>query len=55
MPGMDGLEAARRIRNEWPLEERPRIIAVTANLFGCLPACPSGQSLCGNSFGSCVF
>jgi hypothetical protein len=21
----------------------------------CLPACPSGQSLCGSSFGNCVF
>jgi signal transduction histidine kinase/ligand-binding sensor domain-containing protein/CheY-like chemotaxis protein/HPt (histidine-containing phosphotransfer) domain-containing protein len=31
MPGMDGLEAARRIRDEWPAAERPRIIAVTAN------------------------
>jgi CheY-like chemotaxis protein len=31
MPGMDGLEAARRIRDEWPAEESPRIIAVTAN------------------------
>ncbi|MFY9821918.1 MAG: ATP-binding protein [Thermoanaerobaculia bacterium] len=31
MPGMDGLEAARHIRDEWPVEERPRIIAVTAN------------------------
>jgi signal transduction histidine kinase/CheY-like chemotaxis protein len=31
MPGMDGLEAARRIRDEWPEKERPRIIAVTAN------------------------
>jgi len=31
MPGMDGVEAARRIRDEWPAEERPRIIAVTAS------------------------
>jgi CheY-like chemotaxis protein len=31
MPGMDGIEAARRIRAEWPAETRPRIIAMTAN------------------------
>ena len=31
MPGMDGVEAARHIREEWPAEERPRIIAVTAS------------------------
>ncbi len=31
MPGMDGLEATRRIHDEWPAEERPRIIAMTAN------------------------
>jgi signal transduction histidine kinase/ligand-binding sensor domain-containing protein/DNA-binding NarL/FixJ family response regulator len=31
MPGMDGLETTRRIRDEWPAEERPRIVAVTAN------------------------
>jgi CheY-like chemotaxis protein len=31
MPGMDGVEAARHIRDEWPAEERPRIIAVTAS------------------------
>jgi len=22
---------------------------------GCLPACPSGQTLCGSSFGLCMF
>jgi len=31
MPRMDGIEATRRIRAEWPAAERPRIIAVTAN------------------------
>jgi signal transduction histidine kinase/ligand-binding sensor domain-containing protein/DNA-binding response OmpR family regulator len=31
MPGMDGLEAARRIAAEHPPEHRPRIIALTAN------------------------
>ena len=31
MPVMDGLEASRRINQEWPAGQRPRIIAVTAN------------------------
>jgi len=31
MPEMDGLEAARRICQEWPREQRPRIIALTAH------------------------
>jgi CheY-like chemotaxis protein len=31
MPEMDGLEAARRIRSECDVRERPRLIALTAN------------------------
>ena len=31
MPEMDGLEAARRICQRWPAEQRPRIIAMTGN------------------------
>ncbi|MEA2601892.1 MAG: hypothetical protein QOF89_2884 [Acidobacteriota bacterium] len=31
MPGMDGLEATRRIEAEWPQERRPRILAMTAS------------------------
>jgi PAS domain S-box-containing protein len=31
MPVMDGLEASRSIHREWPDNERPRIIAMTAN------------------------
>ncbi|HEY9806049.1 MAG TPA: response regulator, partial [Candidatus Obscuribacterales bacterium] len=31
MPEMDGLEASRQIRQEWPPPNRPRIIALTAN------------------------
>jgi CheY-like chemotaxis protein len=31
MPEMDGLEATRQICTRWPREQRPRIIAMTAN------------------------
>lgn len=31
MPEMDGMEATAHIQSEWPAEERPVIIAVTAN------------------------
>ncbi|MEM1096739.1 MAG: response regulator [Bacteroidota bacterium] len=33
MPTMDGLEATRRIVHNWPREQRPRIVAVTANVM----------------------
>jgi CheY-like chemotaxis protein len=31
MPEMDGLEATRAIHEAWPAEQRPRIVAMTAN------------------------
>ena len=31
MPELDGLEAARRICARWPRQERPQIVAMTAN------------------------
>jgi CheY-like chemotaxis protein len=34
MPEMDGLEATRRIRHQWPPKRQPRIIALTAVAMG---------------------
>ncbi len=31
MPDMDGLEATRRIQAEWPQDQRPRVVAMTAS------------------------
>src|SRR5581483_9144009 len=33
MPVMDGIEATRCIRREWPFGRRPRIIALTAGVM----------------------
>ncbi len=33
MPEMDGLEAARQVRQRWPETKRPRMIAMTGNAF----------------------
>ena len=33
MPELDGLDATRRIRQEFPASRQPRIIAMTANAF----------------------
>jgi CheY-like chemotaxis protein len=33
MPEMDGVEATLRIRQEWPGDSGPRIVALTANAF----------------------
>ncbi|HEX6862472.1 MAG TPA: ATP-binding protein [Thermoanaerobaculia bacterium] len=33
MPGMDGIEATRRLRAELPAERQPRIVALTANVL----------------------
>jgi PAS domain S-box-containing protein len=40
MPVMDGLEAARRIRADFPADRQPRIIALTANVM------PGFRELC---------
>ena len=33
MPEMDGLEATRQIRRQWPKKQAPRIVAMTANVM----------------------
>jgi PAS domain S-box-containing protein len=40
MPELDGLEASRRICERWPADDRPRIIAMTAN------AMPEDRAAC---------
>jgi CheY-like chemotaxis protein len=40
MPEMDGLQATREIVSRWPLGQRPRIVAMTANATnGDRPQC----------------
>ena len=43
MPEMDGLEAARLITEQWDASQRPRLIALTANVF------KSDQEACRNA------
>ncbi len=38
MPIIDGLEASRRIRDNYPVEERPKIVALSADTT---QVCPS--------------
>ena len=50
MPGMDGLEATRRIRAEFPAERQPRVVALTANVLreqreACLAAGMSNKQV----------
>ncbi|MEO0801384.1 MAG: response regulator [Cyanobacteria bacterium J06642_2] len=33
MPEMDGLEATRRLRRDWPPESQPRVVAMTAHVM----------------------
>jgi CheY-like chemotaxis protein len=42
MPSMDGLEVARAIRQRWPAERQPYLVAITANVVeGAREACLS--------------
>ena len=43
MPGMDGREATRRIIDRWPEGERPRIVAMTAEVLQGRPRRMSGR------------
>lgn len=46
MPEMDGLEAARRIRQQWPTAQRPRLVAMTANAMSQDPAGQGDREKC---------